>query len=252
MPCFQLVAALILILPLSSAFAAQPEDAMPQIRVLIAEAKPTSLKDAAAQLATAKLAPADQVALWSEWLEVVQVRITDIGATDELLLGFLDRLPRSGLPSDLQLNLARTWAANERRRTNRIDPGWPPFATKAGVALLRWCVTFEQAEDAKFDPTRKPSLNPEPPAGANVLPGSDPAAIADPVMRADYEKILADNAAYAEYYNRQTGLRRDTEQAANTISGWLRGVDAEVAKKLKLKAKEAKLSARLLGIIFPG
>ena len=61
--------------------------------------------------------------------------------------------------------------------------------------------------DKDFDPSKSPAMNVRPPASANWLSGgSDPAGIKDPVVRAEYEKAIAETRAIADHHLIQSTL----------------------------------------------
>jgi len=66
-----------------------------------------------------------------------------------------------------------------------------------------------------FNPENTPDLIAQPsplPDGTVLRPGTDPAKINDPKVKADYEKAIAENREKQENYRMQTQLRRLNEQ----------------------------------------
>lgn len=63
-----------------------------------------------------------------------------------------------------------------------------------------------------FDFDDVPTLSSEPPPQTGLPAGVSPASIADPALRAQYERAIAENQAKAAVYNFQSRLKRTDEQ----------------------------------------
>ena len=76
-----------------------------------------------------------------------------------------------------------------------------------------WChlvARIEQGIDPNFDERDRPPLNAPLPKGLSWgHSGMPPEAISDPILRAEYEKAIADNHKKAEYWNEQVHLRME-------------------------------------------
>lgn len=117
---------------------------------------------------------------------------------------------------------------------------------------------LDQNLDPKFNPDDVPQniVQPPPlPDGTVLRPGADPAKIADPQARAEYEKAIAENRAKADNYRLQTELRRLDEQippraeefiknsytSADADQEELKRVVNEIIQKPERKAELSKL-----------
>ena len=246
------ILALLALLPYT--YCVQAEEEKLEILALIADAKPASLKTADAKLSVSKLSGVDRTALLGKWLEAVQLKTSDLPVADDLLIDFIEKLPKVGVDTEQQKSLIRTLVSGEgyMGRAERTDPGRTAFIMRASSALVGWCATLEQGQDPNFNPDRQGYLNPIPPAGSNITPGTAPTSIKDPVMRAAYAKILEENREYVEYYNIQFELRSQAEDAANSIAKWVKTLGGGgLTKNIQAQAVSSKLSSRLQEIIFP-
>jgi len=191
--------------------------------------------------------------LWVEWLEKAQIAYPDLTAADDLLVGFIAGLQTSHLEHESQSAVLRIWAANEQRaqRTNRDNRDAELYTIKAGRALVQYLASIEATLDPKFDLNKLPQLNPLPPAGSAIMPGQDPATIADPVQREAYTKIVAENHAYAASYAEQTKVQDRVADIATTLHGWLATVRSpEALKRIRQAAKQQKLTERTIKRLF--
>ena len=90
------------------------------------------------------------------------------------------------------------------------DDGVPPADPAQGLALARvqlalWMQIFARLQRdvaADFDPARPPPVSVAPPEidGAQLMPGTKPADIKDPVARAKYEALIAENARRVQLF----------------------------------------------------
>lgn len=70
--------------------------------------------------------------------------------------------------------------------------------------------------DASFNAEKKPSLNSGSPGG-QYSSGTDPKSIKEPDLRAAYEKRIAQDRQYAEYYQQQSRILRTVDELAQMI-----------------------------------
>lgn len=95
-------------------------------------------------------------------------------------------------------------------------PGSQPKRRELTEGWLHVLAAIDQESDPHFDPDDLPLGSVKPPSrgGIGSYPsGIDPKAIADPALRAEYEKALAKNQEKAEKYSYQRGLRLADSQA---------------------------------------
>lgn len=78
--------------------------------------------------------------------------------------------------------------------------------------------------DPNFDPKDVPSMSVIPPASGGVAypAGADPALIADPQARAEYEKAIADNRKKAVNHRLQIQLKRVSERVTPRAENFIR------------------------------
>ena len=109
----------------------------------------------------------------------------------------------------------------------RQTPHDDPAARQLAIARrLYFLAALGRHLDPRFDPADKPVVGAPPPPGYSgvVYPGGevDPAAITDPVVRAEYERALRQGKAYARWYDLQDQLRRIDERATRFLALFLR------------------------------
>lgn len=126
------------------------------------------------------------------------------------------------------------------------------------VQWLELAALLDRHIDPAFDPEDLPEKLVEPPRvpGADLDPGADPAMIADPRAREQYEKAIAANRAKTQRYRVQTELRRIGERISseteNFIRRYYRSVPADqrelrgaIDRIVKDPARKARLSSLL-------
>lgn len=72
-----------------------------------------------------------------------------------------------------------------------------------------------EAADPAFDADRVPSISTSP--GGRYPSGIDPEDIKDPNLKADYQKRLASDREYAEYYRQQDAIFRAIDRVAGSL-----------------------------------
>ncbi len=230
---------------------AQPQDTPDDdIGALIRTGDAKSLLLASSKLAETPMDDDSRLELWTAWLEKVQIAGPDLTTADDLLVGFLAGLPTTSLAPRAQPTLLRIWVANEQR-ANRESRDAEAYTTKAGKALVEYLASIEATLDQKFNPDKVPQLNPLPPEGSAIIPGQDPAAIADPEQREAYAKIVAENHAYAAYYAEQYEVRGRVEDIARTFHCWMATVcSPEAIERIRQAADQQNLSEQTIQHLF--
>lgn len=91
-------------------------------------------------------------------------------------------------------------------------------------AWLTALAAIDNHLDPRFDPKDQPSVSAPPPpsGGVQYPPGVDPAKIADPRARQEYEAAIKANREKAERYRLQTLLRRLDEKLTPKVERFIR------------------------------
>src|SRR5262249_30255976 len=93
------------------------------------------------------------------------------------------------------------------------------------VAWLQLVRLLDQFRDPNFNPGDQPELlvqPPKQPGGVVLRPGADPALIADPKERAEYEKAIAASRAKLNHYRLQIQLSRLNERIPPDAEAFIR------------------------------
>ena len=119
-------------------------------------------------------------------------------------------------------------------------PTWKELRRKKAVLFLKTRDVLDHRRDPRFDPEDRPVLNVAPPLGAGVPAGAAPESIKDAKLRADYESLIAQNAAKTRRYNEQLWLERNTARFDEQVEDYL--VNAYSRPPLDFGELEALLS----------
>src|SRR5882724_1465867 len=106
--------------------------------------------------------------------------------------------------SEKDTNATRTILKDAEFLDDEISDGENDVSRKERLefrlAILNYIFT---GIDDSLDPKDQPTLNVSPPAGAGIAAGGNPSAIADPVLRKEYERRIADNQLKRKVYSSQ-------------------------------------------------
>ena len=83
---------------------------------------------------------------------------------------------------------------------------WAKLRARKAVMYLRVWQRIDQAIDRHFDFSQRLYLNVEPPPGSGIPAGADPAAVADPRLRREYEAAIQANKERFRVYIEQRWL----------------------------------------------
>lgn len=145
-----------------------------------------------------------------------------MNGNDPWLADLLARYEREGDQQILQEALERITAAAGSQGDEGVEDD--DAADRREMArLLQLFAVLDQAIDPAWDPEDVPVTGISPPASGGVKypSGVDPAAIPDPEVRAEYERMLAASKRHAERYLRQQELRRIDQRAMDAAREWL-------------------------------
>jgi hypothetical protein len=194
------------------------------IAALIAKGDQASLAEALKRIdsAHAQLGPEAIGDLLARCTIAAQDRLLDQTKADALVadaLGLGQRL----LELDAQWGLLRPTLANEAlpSRSERPERDRVEADRRLGRSVAAFSRALFTTLDPKFDPDRLPALNVAPPAATGLPAGIAPSAIADPGLRAEYQRALDENAAYAARYRQQQTLRRLERDAGEHFAAWI-------------------------------
>jgi hypothetical protein len=87
-----------------------------------------------------------------------------------------------------------------------------------------WSAFAREAARMRAEPVLRVFWGVQPPIGSEVPPGSDPASIADPILRKEYEQALAANAENAKKLNARATLLQIAKRYNETFSRWFRSL----------------------------
>ncbi len=93
------------------------------------------------------------------------------------------------------------------------------------ATLAKWLQLLQIVDsrlDPKFDPEDVPASTAMPPGNLGLAPGVDPAAIADPKLRAEYEREIAATRKKAVDYRMQSGLHDLDARLTPRVEAFLR------------------------------
>lgn len=98
---------------------------------------------------------------------------------------------------------------------------WSRYRRLATELAIHAWVRIRASLDKDFDAIDKPFRNLAPPHETGLPSGVAPEAIKDPILRKAYEKALAHNAKKAEYYNKQSQLRKLDSDFSEKVERYL-------------------------------
>lgn len=131
----------------------------------------------------------------------------------------------------------------DRKAAANLGEPWPSYrAAKAALSLHGW-QRLEEAIDPSWDRNDLPLINTPLPNGVPGVAGMDPAGIADPVVRAEYEAAVQRNRKKAETYRIQYELRQDRDTFVAGARRYI--VDAYSKPPLDWEALDALLARYL-------
>ncbi len=139
--------------------------------------------------------------------------------TDEQMTDKLDEFEQDRDPVRLYEALDLVEAAERNVRTDDVA------ASRHAVARrLRFLAALDRSIDPTWDPARRPVKGVPPPSDDVVVFPSgevDPSTIADPAVRAEYERALKANKDERKRYDIQFQLRRIDERAMHFLARFL-------------------------------
>ncbi len=242
-----------LLIPFTEAPGAQPTQEVEAIESLMVKADCESVRKAVDLIKQATLPDAERISLLGRSLELAFALPTGMNE-DAVRLCFLDASSLTNLGVPEQTEIIKYWAkkCETEKRGTRSSVAWNDFRIHAGIAMIEWCAAIEATRDPNFDRNNLPQLNTIPPKGAHISPGTDPAQIADPEMRKQYEASIKTNVDYTVYYRKQIKLEMQIELAADAIKSWSETVvDAEAEVEQPLRAAASRLlTNRIAALIF--
>jgi len=199
-----------------------------------------------------KLKPDDIRKLLQSAIVIADDKFVDQNQVDDVVI---DALKLSGrvLDASLHWEVLQTSLLNESLpgRSQRSDIERAGFDGRVAREISELYKGILEEVDKNFDWGKPIFMNVRPPAATGLPPGVEPEEIADPVLRAQYQKAIDENEERNELFKQQNAIKRHIADVVKRVSDWMKCQPKEAIPIVRQELIKADISADDIKLFIP-
>ena len=200
----------------------------------------------------AKLEPDDTRKLLQMAIVIADDKFVDQDQVDDVVLNALKTSGRV-LDASLQWEVMKTSLWNELLpgRSQRSDKDRAAFDGRVAHEISELYKSLVNGIDKNFDWEKPIYMNVRPPAATGLRPGVEPEEIADPILRAQYQKAIDENEKRNELFKQQNAIKRQIADVIKRVSDWMKRQPKEAIPIVRQELIKADISADDIKLFIP-